>query len=43
MTDPRYFYRARDAITGYFCSLAYAKRNPRTTIVQRIRRKQATH
>lgn len=34
-----FYLRARDAITGCFVSLAYARRNPKTTIVQRIRRR----
>jgi hypothetical protein len=41
--DHRYFLRARDAETGCFCSLEYAKRNPKTTIVQRIKRKRGLH
>lgn len=36
--DRRYFYRARDAITGHFVSMDYAKANPSTTVVTRVKR-----
>ncbi len=36
--DPRFYERARDAETGHFVTLEYARANPRTTIVERVKR-----
>lgn len=33
----KYRYVYRDADTGHFCTAAYAKKHPKTTIRQRIR------